>query len=254
MKFPLRLSLSLLRSRIAGVFNGSRAAAIHQLSLSEFAQPSEQEIAAESDPHAALMRIPANVLAGTSAPVLWLGGEEPLENPVIGRIAAALNAAGRNVFVHTSGLRLRQRIHEFRPSERLFLTLELASREDARDRATGRPGSFRRAVEGIRAAKLSGFHVCIHVTVGATTEPCEIGELFDSLDRHDVDGFIVSSGGQAATEPTASDKLEEIRSLVRCSRWENFSKMLENSYLKQKAARERIRIASQQPGACQESA
>ena len=254
MKFPLRLSLDLLRSRIAGAFNSSRPALIHQLSLSEFAQPSEQEIAAESNPHAALIQIPESVLAGTSAPVLWLGGTEPLDNPVIGRIGAALNAAGRNVFVHTSGLLLRQRIHEFRSSERLFLTLELAGREDAHDRATGRPGNFRRAMEGVRAAKLSGFHVCAHVTVGARTEPCEMGELFDSLDRHDVDGFIVSSGGQPGNEPAGSDRLEEIRALVRCSRWENFSRMLEDSYSNRKAETKRVRIASQGAGACEEGA
>jgi MoaA/NifB/PqqE/SkfB family radical SAM enzyme len=254
MKFPLRLSLDLLAGRIAGAFNSSRCAPVHQLSLSEFAQPSEQEIAAESDPHATLMRIPANVLAGTSAPVLWLGGEEPLDNPVIGRIAAALNAAKRNVFVHTSGLVLRQRIHEFRPSERLFLTLELKGREEVHDRAIGRPGSFHRAMEGIRAAKLSGFHVCTHATVGAATDAREMGELFDSLDRLDVDGFIVSSGGQLGSEPPTSDRLEEIRALVRCTRWEDFSRMLEDSYLNGTAARERVRVASQEAGACEESA
>ncbi len=254
MKFPLRLSLDLLGCRIAAAFHSSGSAAIHQLSLSEFARPSEQEIEAESDPHAALMRIPANVLAGTSAPVLWLSAEEPLENPVIGRIAAALNAAGRNVFVHTSGTRLRQRIHEFRPSERLFLTLELAGREAVHDRVTGRTGSFRWVMEGIRAAKLSGFHVCAHVTVSAATEPCEMGELFDLLDRHDVDGFIVSSGGQPASEPAISGRLEEIRALVRCSRWEAFSRMLEDSYVNRRPARDGVEMASQGAGACEEGA
>jgi MoaA/NifB/PqqE/SkfB family radical SAM enzyme len=260
MKFPLRLSLDLLRGRVFRAFDSGReAATIHHLSLSEFSQPSEQEIEAESDPGAALMRIPESVLAETSAPVLWLAGEEPLENPVIGRIGAALNAAGRNVFLQTAGTRLRQRIHEFRPDERLFLTLELAGREEVHDQAVGAPGSFRRAMEGIRAAKLSGFHVCAHVTVGATTDPCRVGELFDSLDRYDVDGFMVSSGGKFAAGQTAKDaatieRLEEIRSLVRCSRWEKFSRMLEGSYANRPAARAKVQVGSQNAGACEESA
>lgn len=254
MKFPVRLSLDLLRNGISGAFGSGRKAAIQQLSLSEFSQPSEQDVAAESDPDAALMRIPSHVLIATSAPVLWLGGEEPLENPVIGRIAAALNAAGRNVFVHTSGLRLRQRIHEFRPDERLFFSLELLGRENLHDRVTGSPGGFRRAIEGIRAAKLSGFHVCAHVTAGASTDSCEVGELFDSLDRHDVDGFIVSAAGQSVKDVAVNERLEEIRELVRCSRWENFSRLLEDSYASVRGTRERAQAAAADAGACEESA
>jgi hypothetical protein len=56
--------------------------------------------------------------------------------------------------------------------------------------------------------------------------------LFEFLDRYDVDGYIVSSGGQeqATSTPTYQEKLEELRGFVRCSRWENFSRLLENSY------------------------
>jgi hypothetical protein len=254
MKFPLRLSLDLLRSRASGVFGSGRAIVIRHLSLSEFSQPSQQEIEAEADPHAALMRIPSHVLSATSAPVFWLGGEEPLENPVIGRIGAALNAAGRNVFVHTSGARLRQRIHEFRPDERLFLALELVGREDLHDRTKGQPGSFARAMEGIRAAKLSGFHVCAHVTVNKLTDPCEVGELFDWLDRYDVDGFIVCAAGVSLKDAAICERLEETRAMVRCSRWENFSRILEDSHLSRQAAGTRPLVASRDNEVCEESA
>jgi MoaA/NifB/PqqE/SkfB family radical SAM enzyme len=167
----------------------------------------------------------------TDAPVLWIGGGEPLEHAEVGRVAFALNGKGRNVFVHTNGQQLRQRIHEFHPDPRLFLTVELAGREGIHDQNAARPGAFRRVIEGIRAAKLSGFHVCTHVTVTDTTDACDAGELFEYLDRYDVDGFIVSSGGHALTAGDAErEKLEEVRSLVRCSRWENFSRLLEASY------------------------
>src|SRR6266436_7244707 len=190
MKFPQRLSLDLLSSRITGALAGGRdASTIFHLSASAFSATNQKEIEAESDPNAAVMEIPASVVAQTAAPIFWLGGDEPLLHPVIGRIAAALNTARRNVFLHTDGLRLRKRIHEFRPDPRLFLTVELAGREEIHDEAVAHPGSFRRVIEGIRAAKLSGFHVCTHVTVNAQTQVCETGELFEYLVNYGVDGF-----------------------------------------------------------------
>jgi len=257
MKFPLRLSLDLFRGKVSRAFAGSRSdAMILHLSPAAFAAPSQNEIDAESDPQAALMEIPANIVGQTSAPVIWIGGEEPLDNPVIGRITAALNAAGRNVFLHTGGAKLRQRIHEFRPHPRLFLTVELAGRQGIHDRFVGQPGTFRRVIEGIRAAKLSGFYVCAHVTVGPQTQPCETGELFDSLDRHDVDGFIVSSGGraEAADSTEAQEKLGEIRSLVRCNRWEHFSELLEASYGSAREVKKAIPVRATESGGCEESA
>jgi MoaA/NifB/PqqE/SkfB family radical SAM enzyme len=235
MKFPFRLSLDLVRSKVSRLLTGKRSSSIiHHLSATLFSASSPQEIDAESDPNAAVMEIPANIAMQTSAPILWVGGDEPLEHPVIGRVAAALNGAGRTVFLHTNGARLRQRIHEFRPDPRLFLTIELVGREEIHDQMVGQRGAFRRIVEGIRAAKLSGFHVCAHVTANPQTEVCETAELFESLDRHDVDGYIVSSGGAAIDRASSSamrDKLEELRALVRCSRWEGFSELLEASYV-----------------------
>jgi MoaA/NifB/PqqE/SkfB family radical SAM enzyme len=258
MKFPLRLSLDLLSSRITRALAGGRdASTIFHLSATAFSSTNQKEIEAESDPNAAVMEIPASIAAQTAAPILWLGGDEPLLHPVIGRIAAALNRARRNVFLHSDGLRLRKRIHEFRPDPRLFLTVELAGREELHDRAAGQPGAFTRVMEGVRASKLSGFHVCAHVTVNSQTDVCETGELFEYLDNYDVDGFIVSSGG-GAVEPVYGnelrEKLEEIRALVRCSRWEYFSSLLEASYAAPRAGKAAVAAASSDPNACEETA
>jgi hypothetical protein len=234
MKFPLRLSVDLLGGKLLRGFSAASALSmIHHLSPSLFSASNQEEIDAESDPNAALMEIPASMMAQTSAPILWIGGQEPLQHPVIGRVAAALNSAGRNVFLHTDGLQLRRRIHEFRPDPRLFLTVEFAGCGKLHDHATEPSGAFRRRIEGIRAAKLSGFHVCTHVTVNEQTQVCETGELFESLDQHDVDGYIVSSAGAAdvTSDSPMKEKLEEIRALVRCARWESFSKLLEASYV-----------------------
>jgi MoaA/NifB/PqqE/SkfB family radical SAM enzyme len=257
MKFPTRLSLDLLRGRITrALASGRDNSTIFHLSPSAFSSTNQQEIAAESDANAAVMEIPAAVVSQTAAPIFWVGGDEPLQHPVIGRIAAALNRAGRNVFLHTDGLRLRKRIHEFRPDARLFLTVELAGREQIHDRAVGQSGSFSRVMEGIHAAKLSGFDVCTHVTVNLQTDVCEIGELFEYLDDYDVDGFIVSSGGliESAARNELQEKLQDIRSFIRCSRWEYFSSLLEASYVTPRARRAAVPAPQGDSSACEETA
>ena len=256
MKFPARLSLDLLRGRITRALESGRdTSTIFHLPASAFSATNQKEIEAESDPTAAVMEIPASIVSQTTAPVFWVGGDEPLQHPVIGRIAAALNNAGRNVFLHTDGRLLRKRIHEFRPVPRLFLTVEFAGREELHDRTLGQPGCFARVMEGIRAAKLSGFHVCAHVTVNLQTDVCETGELFEYLDNYDVDGFIVSSGGELiepASRKQLQEKLQEIRALVRCSRWEYFSSLLEDSYTTPRAGK--APVPQSDSGACEETA
>ena len=258
MKFPLRLSLDLLRSRLSrALAGGVQYPAIFHLTPAAFSSTNQREIEAESDPNAAIMEIPANTISQTPAPVLWVGGEEPLRHPVIGRICAALNQAGRNVFLHTNGMRLRQRIHEFRPDERLFLTVELAGRGEIHDAIVRTPGAFGRVIEGIKAAKLSGFHVCSHFTVTSASDACQAGELFEHLDKYDVDGLIVSSGGRVPDDSGVAElpeKLEEIRSLVRCSRWEYFSSLLETSYTDAREKKAAVLVPGGDSGACEESA
>jgi len=232
MKFPLRLSLDLWRARLSETSWRNGAQAILHLPAAMLPALHESGRGAVLDEHAPRAADSLRAAARTRTPVVWIGGGEPLDHSEVGRVGFALNRRGRNVFLHTDGQRLRQRIHEFRPEPRLFLTVELAGREKTHDASVGREGAFRRAIEAIRAAKLSGFHVCAHVTVNENSNVCAAGELFDYLDGHDVDGFVVSSGGRAIGSAAGAleETLEDIRALVRCSRWESFSRLLEASY------------------------
>jgi hypothetical protein len=189
MRFPLRLSAALFNAKISGLFHESSAArSIVHLSPDECA---------------------GGNATNSSAPVVWLGGVDSLGHPEIGRIARELLASNRHVFLYSDGYNLRQRIHAFRPDSRLFLTLEFAGREETHDRAIGRPHAFRRSLEAIRAAKLSGFLVAAHFTVTSETDPCDLGELIEFLDKIDVDGFIVTSRGQALA-PSSSSLAETV--------------------------------------------
>ena len=162
---------------------------------------------------------------------VWLGGTEPLLHPEIGKAANAIVETGRFVFVHTSGYNLRQRIHEFRPDSRLFLTLEFAAREEIHNRVEGSADAFERSIEAIRAAKLSGFLVAAHVTVTTETDPCDVGELIELLDKKDVDGFLVSAGGNPDATMSSSLRkvLKETRELIRFGCWERLSALLDAS-------------------------
>jgi hypothetical protein len=230
MKFPLRLSLDLWRTRFRRALSGSAPKIFHlpaEMLPALHENPAVTVAAANGHTAADSVRTAAH----STAPVLWIGGTEPLDHAEVGRVAFALNAKGRNVFVHTDGQRLRQRIHEFRPDDRLFLTVELAGREGVHGAAVGRPGASRLVIEGIRAAKLSGFHVCAHVTAHERSDACQIGGLFEYLDGYDVDGYVISAGGRSLTTGAPlQEKMAELLPLIRCKRWEYFSRLLEASY------------------------
>jgi len=224
MRFPFRLSADLFKAKVSNLVAGDAApsAILHVV-------PREESFRRRS--HAA-------------SPVIWLGGQEPLLNPRIGRAADDFVRLNRHVFLHTDGYELRQRIHEFRPDSRLFLTLEFRGREETHNRVMGRANAFRRSLEGIRAAKLSGFLVAAHLTITRESDRCEMGELIEALDSKDVDGFIASTGGGSSLvhDRPLLRKLAEVRAMIRCSRWESFSRLLEASYAD--AARADQRVAS----------
>jgi hypothetical protein len=211
MRFPFRLSADLLKAKASRLFGDATPPIFH-------AVPGDDCVARAKS---------------TGSPVIWLGGIETPLHPGIGRVANALVKSDRHVFLHTSGYDLRQRIHEFRPDSRLFLTLEFAGREEVHNKIVARPDAFGRSLESIRAAKLSGFLVAAHITVTSETDACDASELIEYLDKKDVDGFIVSSGRQFSTakDSALAELLEDVRAMIRCSRWENFSRLLEVSYV-----------------------
>ena len=254
MRFPFRLSAALFESKVSGLFRGGSASdAIFRFSpsvthLTPGARFEDNSI--EFEWHSSVEG--AARVRSISAPVVWVSGVEPLLHPEAGSFANAIAAEDRYTFVHTNGHNLRQRIHEFRPVSRLFLTLEFAGCEEVHDRAVGRPGGFRRSMEAIRAAKLSGFHVAAHVTVTPQTDACDIGELIEFLDKKDVDGFVVTAAGRGAGDSSLAEKLSDVRAMIRCGRWEGFSKLLEASCSETVPAPERSKYSAGSENAFEE--
>jgi MoaA/NifB/PqqE/SkfB family radical SAM enzyme len=234
MRFPLRLRAALLNSRVSFLWSGVSAprpifvfspCVRHVSPCARF-----DEKSTELEWHSPAECVSRAQTIGS--PAVWLSGAEPLLHPEIGSVANSVVESGRHVFLHTSGYGLRQRIHEFRPDSRLFLTLDFLGREEVHNRAMGRSDAFQRSLEAIRAAKLSGFLISAHLSVTAQTNLCDIGELIEFLDSRDVDGFIVSSGGHAIGDEASAltETLEDARAMIRSSPWENFSRLLDKAY------------------------
>jgi molybdenum cofactor biosynthesis enzyme MoaA len=257
MRFPLGLAADLAMGRAKQILRGLLR---HQLflHLSVFA-----ESPISPGPLASCVCLTA--MRASSAPVVWIGGSEPLLHPEIGRLARRMVDAGRHVFVTTDGALLHRRIHEFRPVSRLFLTVQFHGSEQLHDRRAGRDGAFRDALNGIRTAKLSGFLVCAEISVYPGTEISELENLREILTARDVDGFAVRLGrGFENAEQDASQhsairmRLNEAQARISDRRWRWFSRLLNESLAAERMAAlaaedEPDRLDASEAQTCEES-
>src|SRR6267378_5412853 len=180
MRFPLRLTADLALARFAPKSRPAQGAGLVQ-----FVDAAEILHHGSSYPvsHERIREINCG-----RSPVVWIGGSEPLQHPGISHLVRAVTQTGHFVFLETDGTLLRRRIHEFQPVSRLFLTVRLepvyleparVETDEPRRASSGlQPGTSELAVEGIRAARLSGFSICIHVRVSPETEISDAAELF----------------------------------------------------------------------------
>jgi molybdenum cofactor biosynthesis enzyme MoaA len=220
MRFPLRLTADLALARIA-----------RRLRPAPGAHPVQFVDAAEvlhPDSSHPVSHEKIREIIGSRSPVVWIGGSEPLLHPGIAHLVRAITGSGHFVFLETDGSLLRRRIHEFQPVPRLFLTVRLET--DAPHRASSglQPAALELAVEGIRAARLSGFLICAQVRVAPETGMSDAAKLFHFAHSLDVDGCVIS---QARTESDSAkpdaegsrQKTREARKLIGSAWWESFS-------------------------------
>src|SRR5258708_4999301 len=232
MQFPLRLTADLTLDRIARKLRGNVGeSSVLLLAPMEPAASSELD----SSNHLASPAAGTELLdrvRNSTPPIVWIGGAEPLQHPELGQLTRGLAGIGGHVFLETDGALLRRRIHEFSPVSRLFLTVQLHGPERTRDLRAGHAGAFQSALEGWRAARLSGFSMCVHVCIHAETELSEIAELIQLARSQDVDGIVVSPahGGLNSANPENEmlrQKTAEARTLIGSRWWESFSRLVE---------------------------
>lgn len=232
LSFPLRLSADLLRARLLRALRGkAEQNLIARVNPADAGWSSAHEQGAPFPDRKSDSELLAALQAG-AAPIVWIGGREPLLQPAIGNLARGIADSGRTVFMETDGVLLRRRIHEFRPNSRLFVTVKFHGLERAHDLRAGRSGVFRDAVEGIRTAKLSGFLICAHALIDEETRLGDIAQLKEYLAALDADGFLVSAapgGAKGANRGSDSlrNKVIEARTLIGNTGWERLSRLLE---------------------------
>jgi len=147
------------------------------------------------------------------APVVSICGGEPLLDPELPQLAERILGRRRLIYLCTNGTLLRKHLAEYRPHRRLFFNVHLDGLEETHDRAVGRSGVFREAVEAIRAAKAAGFKVSTNTTVYKETDMREVEALLEYLAPLDLDGHMLSPGYgyQAVDEQALFLTREEVR-------------------------------------------
>jgi len=126
------------------------------------------------------------------APIVSICGGEPFIYPELGRLVEEIIARKKHIYLCTNGMFIRKRLHEFKPTSRLFFNVHLDGLEKTHDMCVERDGVFQAAIDGVKAAKAAGFQVCSNTTIFRETDLNEIRELFQYLTTLEVDGFMVS--------------------------------------------------------------
>ena len=220
MRFPALLSLKLGKARITEILRGARPTL-----LVDFVDAREVLHRGSAHP---ISHERIRGLLGSPAPVVWIGGSEPLEHPGIAHLVRAIIGSGRFVFLETCGKLLRRRIHEFQPVPQLFLVVSSGGPLLSLEAGIGNPGAFELALEGIRAARLSGFLTAIHSPVREDSDLSRLRVLSRILSAADVDGWTITA---ATTGDFAAQKAREARNLIPNAQWRWLSGHLERELL-----------------------
>jgi hypothetical protein len=144
----------------------------------------------------------------TSSPIVWIGGFEPLEHPGIARITNTLASSGRHIFLETSGISLKHRLHEFQPTSRFYFTVRFEDPSSVPDEHNSGADKFRVGLEAIRMARLAGFLTCANLVVRTQADIREWKKFHASLCHHGVDGCLIIAPSSA---PALAGQVAEMR-------------------------------------------
>jgi len=248
MRFPPRLLWDLARVRIAQkLFGASRYPWALRLDLAQLRAHTEATPPSGGDSSVEISSRDSQALSqvrASSAPVVWIGGDTPLQHARVGHLAREIVNCGRTAFVEMDETLLRRRIHEFRPVSRLYLVLPLNALEDTHDSRAQRTGNFRATMEALRTVRLSGFHICIETTIFPGCDMIGLSKLATFISTLDVDGWIHKRPPAVANDEAASKTLQSARTLIPSRHWRAFSALLGLSSASARPGLEKKRTAN----------
>ncbi len=233
MTFSLRLTADLTLARVARVFGADWSPILQVSSDKNFAAPSASRLSKEGSAENALAAETQSASLSRS-PIIWISGSEPLDHPDAAQFANAVAAAGRHVFVETSGTSLKRRLHEFKPSSRFHFVVRFEGQPTAESDPKSAEVAFRTGIESLRMARLAGFFTCAHLVLNRVSSYGEIEKLYNEIHKLDVDGFLIT----AAVKSPALEKLAvDSRRRLLPSRWARLSRLLDSSARTPEASR-----------------
>jgi hypothetical protein len=220
MRFPLRLAADLALRR-AGRALGFRKGQ----SPITFIDPAE--ILHQGSQHP-IDREKIQSLVSSPASVLWIRGSEPLDHPGIAHLVRALSNSRRFIFLETSAVLLRRRIHEFQPFPNFILLVRLDSAPSAPDHNPLSPSPLTLSLEGVRAAQLSGFFVAAHSIIHSHSNDATLTSFGTLIQDRAFDGWIITP---AARAEDLRQLAARARHLIPSASWRNFSTRVEPELL-----------------------
>jgi hopanoid biosynthesis associated radical SAM protein HpnH len=128
------------------------------------------------------------------APVVSIPGGEPLIHKEMPRLAAAIVARRKFVYLCTNAILLARHIHEYEPSAYLTFSVHLDGNRQRHDESVCQQGVFDTATAAIRLARERGFRVTINCTLFRDADAGETADFFDEAMALGVEGITVSPG------------------------------------------------------------
>ena len=220
MRFPLRLAADLALKSASRAFRMSGSE-----SSITFIDPAELLHPGSAHP---IDREKIQSLVSSKASILWIRGSEPLEHPGVAHLVRAISNSRRFIFLETNAVRLRLRIHEFQPLPNFFFFIRLDFQPPEPDANPVSSGAHTLALEGIRAAQLSGFFVAAHTVIHRNSNSANLQSLATLIQQRALDGWIITAGqcGEAL------QRLAEVaRALIPSAGWRRFSARVEPELL-----------------------
>src|SRR5690349_6546762 len=127
-------------------------------------------------------------------PMVSIPGGEPLMHPQIDKIVEGLVARKKYIYLCTNALLLKEKLHLFKPSKDLSVSVHVDGQKEHHDFSVCREGGHDIAMEGIRAAVAAGFRVTTNTTLFDGTDPNSVRAHFDELMEVGVESMMVSPG------------------------------------------------------------
>jgi hopanoid biosynthesis associated radical SAM protein HpnH len=128
------------------------------------------------------------------APAVSIAGGEPLLHREMPRIVEGFVARKKFVILCTNALLLAKKLHEYKPSPYLALSIHLDGDRMMHDASVCQAGVYDKALEAIRLARSKGFRTQINCTLFDGADPERVARFFDLMTEVGIDGITVSPG------------------------------------------------------------